>query len=245
MSGLVAEEETVFAGCRVVRLCPLAGSHGTMVWFHGGGWMIELGDDALQWGRDLAVRTGLTVLMPDYPLARAYAYPESNAWCADFWQHCLQTETAPVFLGGDSAGAHLALCSLPAGQPEKAVFIYAVTTLLPVRESGSWAAYRKGWPLSPRLMDYFYDAYCPEKALRAGASPLEQLESIPPTLLITAQEDILADQQNAFAYRFGARQIVYEGAGHIFLSRAEGAAYRARALEDVADFLGECRRCAQ
>lgn len=239
MSQMVTETETQFDGCRVVRLTPSTPTKGTMVWFHGGGWMIELGEDAIQWGRDLAARTGLTILMPDYPLARQYAYPQSNAWCSAFWRHCLQTESAPVYLGGDSAGAHLALCSLPAGQPQKALFIYAVTTLLPVRESGSWAAFRKGWPLSPRLMDYFYDAYCPDHDQRLGASPLEQLETIPPTLLITAADDILADQQNAFAYRFGAQQITYEGAGHIFLSRAEGAAFRARALEDAATFLSD------
>jgi acetyl esterase len=232
----VTETESQFNGCRVVRLTP-ENPVGTMVWFHGGGWMIELGEDALQWGRDLAERTHLTVLMPDYPLARAFAYPKSNAWCVDFWRYCLQHESGPIYLGGDSAGAHLALCSLPGGWPEKALFIYAVTTLLPVRESGSWAAFKKGWPLSPRLMDYFYDAYCPNKEMRMAASPLEQLERIPQTLLITASDDILADQQAAFAYRFGAQQIVYEGAGHIFLSRAEGAAFRARALDDAATFL--------
>jgi acetyl esterase len=232
----VTETEALFNGCRVVRLTPET-PKGTMVWFHGGGWMIELGEDALQWGRDLAARTQLTVLMPDYPLAREHAYPESNAWCVEFWRHCLRTETGPVYLGGDSAGAHLALCSLPGGQPEKALFIYAVTTLLPIRDSGSWAAFKKGWPLSPRLMDYFYDAYCPNVEMRYAASPLEQLEIVPQTLLITAANDILADQQTEFARRFGAKQIVYEGAGHIFLSRAEGAAYRAKALEDTAAFL--------
>lgn len=232
----VTETETLFNGCRVVRLAPL-NPKGMMVWFHGGGWMIELGEDALQWGRDLAARTGLTVLMPDYPLAREFAYPKSNAWCVEFWRHCLQAESGPVYLGGDSAGAHLALCSLPAGMPEKALFIYAVTTLLPIRDSGSWAAFKKGWPLSPRLMDYFYDAYCPDKEARYGASPLEQLSLIPPTLLITAADDILADQQTEFTRRFNAQQLIYEGAGHIFLSRAEGAAFRARALEDAAAFL--------
>lgn len=234
----VTQTETLFAERRIVRLTPDT-SRGTMVWFHGGGWMIELGEDAVQWGRDLAERTGLTVIMPDYPVARAVIYPQLNAWCVDFWQHVLRTETSPIFLGGDSAGAQLALCVLPAGMPKKALFIYAVTTLLPTRDGGSWAAYRKGMPLSPRLMDYFYDAYCPDQTLRYGASPLEQLSFIPPTLLITAKEDILADQQNDFARRFGARQIVYEGAEHIFLSRAEGATFRARALDDAAAFLEE------
>lgn len=233
----MTQDEQMFEGFRVVRLRPQVAGAGVLVWFHGGGWMIELGEDAVAWGRDLAEATGLTVLMPDYPLARAYAYPASNGWCTAFWRHCAQTLPGPLYLGGDSAGAHLALCALPAAWPKRAAFVYPVTTLLPVRDGGSWAAYQKRWPLSPRLMDYFYDAYCPNHAERYGASPLEQLEGIPPTLILTATEDILADQQTDFARRFGADQRLYQGAHHIFLSRPEGAAFRAQALADIRAFL--------
>lgn len=233
----ITTQESSYKGCRIVTLVP-EHSRGTMVWFHGGGWMIELGEDAIAWGRDLAEATQLTIHLPDYPLARDFAYPKSNAWCSDYWRSVCQSTSGKCYLGGDSAGAHLALCSLPAGRPEKALFIYAVTTLLPIRNAGSWAAYQKrGWSLSPRLMDYFYDAYCPNLEDRFGASPLEQLETIPPTLLITASNDILADQQTAFAHRFGAQQIMYEGATHIFLSREDGIAYRERALADAAKWL--------
>ncbi len=233
----VKQTESTFNGCRIVTLTPEQ-SRGTMVWFHGGGWMIELGEDALAWGRDLAEATQLTLHFPDYPLAREYAYPKSNAWCSSYWREVLRQTQGDCYLGGDSAGAHLALCCLPAGFPKKALFVYAVTTLLPIRNMGSWKAFQKReWSLSPRLMDYFYDAYCPNHENRLGASPLEQLEAIPPTLLITAQNDILADQQTAFAQRFQAQQIVYEGATHIFLSREDGLVYRQRALEDAQRWL--------
>lgn len=232
----VSMRERCFEGHRVVTFAPNSPC-GTLVWFHGGGWMIALGEDALRWGHDLAEATGHMVTMPDYPLARAHAYPESNAWCGAFWRRCAREAQGSLVLGGDSAGAHLALCALPAAMPDRALFVYAVTTLLPTRDGGSWAACKKGWPLSPRLMDYFYDAYCPDHALRYGASPLEQLERIPPSLLITAADDILADQQTDFAHRFGARQIVYEGAKHLFLSRPEGVRFRARALRDAAEWL--------
>ncbi|MEG1552092.1 MAG: alpha/beta hydrolase fold domain-containing protein [Kiritimatiellia bacterium] len=215
-------------------------SRGMMVWFHGGGWMIPLGDDALLWGEDLAKATGYDVVLPDYPLARDYAYPLCDQWCCSFWKHLAdeaQVKKQSLILGGDSAGAHLALATLSVALPAKAVFIYAVTTLLPQRETGSWANYQKKWPLSPRLMDYFCDAYCPDHALRLQASPLETLTALPPTLLITATNDILADQQEAFAKKFHATQLRYEGATHIFLSRPEGAKYRTRALRDITDWL--------
>lgn len=229
----MTESESTFQGRRVVTLTPDA-SRGTIVWFHGGGWAIELGEDAIDWGRALAAATGRTVLLPDYPLD---PYPAPNAWCTDFWRHCVHTLPGPLVLAGDSAGAHLALCALPAARPDRALFVYAVTTLLPTRDFGSWRAYEKGWALSPRLMDYFIDRYCPDPAARYGASPLEQLSGLPPTLLITAQDDILADQQTDLARRFGAEQLVYPGARHIFLSRPDGAPFRARALLDIPAWL--------
>lgn len=229
----MTESESTFQGRRVVTLTPDA-PRGAIVWFHGGGWAIELGEDAIAWGRDLAAATGRTVLLPDYPLD---PYPAPNAWCTDFWRHCAHTLPGPLVLAGDSAGAHLALCALPAARPDRALFVYAVTTLLPTRDFGSWRAYEKGWALSPRLMDYFIDRYCPDPAARYGASPLEQLSGLPPTLLITAQDDILADQQTDLARRFGAEQRVYPGARHIFLSRPDGTPFRARALLDIPAWL--------
>lgn len=234
----VSVSESFVNGCRVVCARPES-PRGVLAWFHGGGWAVPLGEDSISWGRDLAAATGLEVRMPDYPLAKKAPFPEINAWCRDYWKNLCETCTnagTPVFMGGDSAGAHLALLSLSAGTPEKAAFIYAVTTLLPERERGSWAAYEKSWTLSPRLMDFFCKGYCPDLAARRELSPLEILEKIPPTLLITAEDDILADQQTAFAQKFGARQIVYRGAKHIFLSREDGAEFRSRALCDLAAF---------
>lgn len=226
--------ETTFQGRRVVTLAPDT-PRGALLWLHGGGWAIPLGDDALAWGRDLAAATGLTLILPDYPTD---PYPAPNAWCADLWRHLAQTLPRPLHLGGDSAGAHLALCALPAAPlPDKAAFVYAVTTLLPTRDAGSWRAHQKGWPLSPRLMDYFIERYCPDPATRLAASPLHQLDRLPPTLLITAQDDILADQQTDLARALGARQITYPAARHIFLSRPEGAPFRQRALRDLAAWL--------
>ena len=56
-------------------------------------------------------------------------------------------------------------------------------------------------------------------------------------ILITAQDDILADQQTDLARRFGAEQLIYPGARHIFLSRPDGAPFRTRALIDIPTWL--------
>lgn len=230
--------ESVFENFRIVEALP-ENPRGVLIWFHGGGWTVPLGADSVSWGADLAAATALTVRMPDYPLAKKSSCDEIDAWCRNYWKHvCRSCEHAgtPIFLGGDSAGAQLALSVLPAGMPEKAAFVYAVTTLLPERERGSWAAYEKSWTLSPRLMDYFFKAYCPDSEKRREHSPLEILSEIPPCLLVTAEDDVLADQQTAFAQKFGAEQVIYPGAKHVFLSRPDGADFRSRALYDIANF---------
>lgn len=237
----VSVSESVFENCRVVAASP-ENPRGVLVWFHGGGWTVPLGEDSIAWGRELAAATDLAVSMPDYPLARKFSCDEIDAWSRAYWkniyENCAGTGT-PLFLGGDSAGAQIALSVLPAGTPEKAAFVYAVTTLVPERERGSWTAYEKSWTLSPRLMEYFYKAYCPDTEKRRAHSPLEVLSEIPPTLLVTAADDVLADQQTAFAKKFSAEQVVYEGAKHVFLSRPDGAEFRSRALRDIAAFFGK------
>lgn len=229
--------EKEFNGCRVVTFAP-QNKRGVLVWFHGGGWIVELGKDALAWGQALAEATGLEVRMPDYPLAHGNVRSrEINAWCRTYWEAAWSRENGDLYLGGDSAGAQLAMLAMGEKLPKKAAFVYAVTTFSPDREHGSWSAYRKDWALSPRLMEYFFKAYCPEESEREDNSPLSRLTAMPPTLLVTAGEDILADQQTALAKRFDLEQKVYTEAKHVFLSRPDGAEYRAQALADISNFL--------
>src|SRR5699024_10732011 len=75
----------------------LAGTDGTIVYFHGGGY--SFGSPQTHWrlGHGLAERTGLRVVLPSYPLAPEQRWPaQLQAALAAVAEH-----PDPLFLAGD------------------------------------------------------------------------------------------------------------------------------------------------
>ena len=94
----------------ITRVFPKQGlrSGGALIFLHGGAYLFPLVDG--QWGivEGLIDRTGLPVIIPDYPLAPNHAATEAF----DFVQPIIdeaQAEFGRVILFGDSAGGGLAL----------------------------------------------------------------------------------------------------------------------------------------
>lgn len=94
----------------VTRVFPRQGlrSGGALMFLHGGAYLFPLVDG--QWGivEGLIDRTGLPVIIPDYPLAPQHSATEAF----DFVQPIIdqaQAEFGRVIVFGDSAGADLAL----------------------------------------------------------------------------------------------------------------------------------------
>lgn len=81
------------------------GEGGTIVYLHGGGYAFGSPQTHARIGHALAEATGLTVIVPAYPLA-----PEDR-WPAQLEAALTTIEDAPapLVLAGDSAGGHLAL----------------------------------------------------------------------------------------------------------------------------------------
>lgn len=81
------------------------GEGGTIVYLHGGGYAFGSPQTHARIGHTLAELTGLSVVLPAYPLAPEHTWPSQlEAALAAFAQ-----AAAPVVLAGDSAGGHLAL----------------------------------------------------------------------------------------------------------------------------------------
>jgi acetyl esterase len=77
-------------------------------------------------------------------------------------------------------------------------------------------------------MQWFWDAYLPDAAMRAEvtASPLqaslEQLRGLPPTLVITDEADVLRDEGEAYGRKLrqagvDVTSVRYEGVFHDFM----------------------------
>jgi len=136
--GVRTRQETVTArsGELAVRIYTPAGrpARGTVVNFHGGGWV--LGDlDGNDWTcSNIAARVGTRVVSVDYRLAPAHRFPAGVQDCYDALQWAAR-DGGPLAVMGDSAGGNLAavmaqLCRDTDG-PELAhqVLIYPATDL--------------------------------------------------------------------------------------------------------------------
>ena len=82
-----------------------AGEGGTIVYFHGGGYAFGSPHTHARIGHALFEATGLSVVLPSYPLAPEHPWPAQR----DAAVSAFEAAAGPVVLAGDSAGGHLAL----------------------------------------------------------------------------------------------------------------------------------------
>jgi acetyl esterase len=219
---VAAEELVVDLGERTLRArsyrpATVDPQAGTVVWFHGGGFVIGSLDTHDAICRDLAAASAWPVLAIDYRLAPEHPYPAAHddAEAALRWlaAHAAQLDLDPdrVVLAGDSAGANLAIATARRlrDQPEPglrvvlAALVYPVADVADPASHPSYVANGEGYLLTAETMTFFVDSYLPDVAHRFGAdaSPLraDDLAGLPPTLVVTAEYDPLRDEGEALA----------------------------------------------
>jgi acetyl esterase len=193
------------------------GARGTIVWLHGGGWVLDGLDltDALC--RMLAESSGASVVNVDYRVAPEHPFPTPLDDCFDALRWVaggLGASEQPLVIGGDSAGGNLtAACALRArdrGGPALAaqILVYPV-----VDHDMSTPSYLEHGAdetllLEQRGMRWFWDQYVADVAMRDDpeASPLRasDLSGLPPAIVVIAEYDPLRDEGLAYAGRMQA-----------------------------------------
>lgn len=187
----------------------------TLVFFHGGGWVVGDRDTHDVLCRLLCVQAGCAVYSVDYRLAPEHRFPAAfDDACAAVTSLAaraaeLGIDVTRLAVGGDSAGgnlaaaAALALRDAPSLRLAAQVLAYPVTDLC--AQGGSYEACATGYVLSAADMAYFRDHYIADPADHADwrASPLHasSLAGLPPTLLLTAGYDPLHDEGRRYADR--------------------------------------------
>lgn len=201
----------------------LSGELPLIVYFHGGGWVLGDLDTHSPFCEALCHRSGSTVVAVDYRLAPEHPYPAAHDDClaATRWiaahAEAFDSTNGTLVLAGDSAGANLATAACLELDPDVRRSIAGQILIYPVvahYESG-WSSYRKktsGLKLTGKMMAWFWDTY---QAGNGGentshrpperATPLnsDQLGSLPPTLIVTAEHDPLRDEGIAYARKLG------------------------------------------
>lgn len=257
-SRAMADVPTRAGSIPALLLQPDGAAIGLIVYLHGGGWVIGAIADYEVLARQLVVETGCAVLVPAYRLAPEHPFPAALEDCEDtlLWASRelsrLAGPAAALVVAGDSAGGNLAtVCAATlqgridlAGQ----VLIYPATDTDPDRDS--YKEYGKGdVPLSRTDMLWFYRHYAPPDLWRdPRVAPLRapSLRNQPPTLLITAENDVLRDEGEAYAQRLREANVPitvrrYAGMTHGFIRFHDLVDVAGQAVHELSrDVIGFC-----
>ena len=196
---------------RIIR--PAASARGVLCHVHGGGWAFgsAAGQDAYH--RATANRTGLIVASVDYRLTPEHPLPAAIDDVEDALAWVLDSGLAsgPVLLGGESAGAHLALSALlwlrardMTHRIEALDLNYGIYDLSLTPSCRAWGS--RNLVLSGNQMAWFVDmatpGLSPEARRARELSPLyADLAGLPPLRLAIGTLDPLLDDSLFLAAR--------------------------------------------
>jgi acetyl esterase len=195
-----------------------------LVYFHGGGWVIGDLDTHDSLCRHLANAARCAVVSVDYRLAPEHKFPAAvqDCYAATSWvieaAGSLGIDSERVAVGGDSAGGNLAavvsLMARDLGAPKicyQALLYLAVDCAMTHLSHDRFA---EGFLLTRATMRWFYDHYLrgPSDVEDWRASPLRavDLSGLPPALVLTAGNDVLCDEGEAYARRLREHGVAVE-----------------------------------
>ncbi len=225
-----------------VRTYVPSGARGTVVWSHGGGWVVGTLDTYDATCRALARAAGATVVAVDYDLAPGARHPRQAQQVGAVLD---ALPDGPVALAGDSAGGHLSvLAATAAGRPLAALaLVYPVVR--PHLDTPSAREHATGKALTTAGMRWYWSHYAGDAGGPAdpGLDLLARdLAGLPPTLVLTAGHDPLRDEGLALADALEAAGVPvarssYDGQVHGFFRLGAVIAQAAPARQEVGAFL--------
>jgi len=157
-------------------------------------------------------------LSVDSRLATETQFPGAvlDAYAATRWASAqaglLNIDPERIAVGGDSAGGNLAAVVSQMAQDSKDFKVALQVLIYPMTDqSRAYPSYErnaKGYMLTTAALHWFMDNYIPDPEDRKSpqASPMlrENLQGLPPALVISAEFDPLVDENQAYAERLKA-----------------------------------------
>jgi len=221
-----------------------------LIYAHGGGFMqgsLSSWDAAL---RELVRQSGVAALSVDYRLAPEHRFPVAFEEMVAMIRLAAREGTdlgidpARLAVGGDSAGANLALAAAAAlrnageGALGFTLLIYGCYST--DTESPSWQRFGRGSGLSQTQMRWIWETYLerPEQQSDWRAAPiLADPAGLPPAHLIVGNLDPLLDDSHRLAARLKEAGVaceltVYDGINHGFIRYGRLIAAARRAIGD-------------
>jgi acetyl esterase len=224
-----------------VRIVKPAGSSGVLpviVYMHGGGWILGNAATHDRLVRELAVGARAALLFVEYPNAPEAHYPVAieQGYATAQWviRHGEEKglDAGRMAVAGESVGGNMAAAlTLMAKQRGDVTFVqtsmyYPVTDA--AMDTASYEEFAEGHYLTRKAMEWFWDAYTtdPDQRAEITASPnrasIEELEGLPPALLLVDEVDPLRDEGEAYAAKLRTAGVAvttvrYDGVIHDFM----------------------------
>ena len=225
---------------------------GTILYFHGGSFVLGSPETGMVNTAHLVLRTGLPAISLDYRLAPEHPFPAAIEDCVAAYRSLLDagTDPASIVFAGDSAGGGLAvttsLAARDAGLPMPAALL-AFSPGFDHTRTGASVTTKEG------IDPYFTSealAYTGEMYL-AGQDPAQpllapavhaDLTGLPPILLQVGTNELLLDDAVRFAARATEAEVdvildITAGVPHVFQAFAGGLDEADQALDRAALFL--------
>jgi acetyl esterase/lipase len=196
---------TETAGGVPVRIFEPPDPQGAYLHIHGGGWVLSSADmqDELLW--ELAQESRLTVVSVDYRLAPEHPFPAGADDCETAALWFLDRYEGRLTIGGDSAGAHLAVLTLLRLRDRHGIsprtlaaanLVFGAFDLTGTPSRLLWGD--RNLVLSGPNMDWFAECFLPGMTDRERRSPevsplFADLHDLPPALLSCGTLDPLLD----------------------------------------------------
>ncbi|AEQ52318.1 alpha/beta hydrolase fold domain-containing protein [Pelagibacterium halotolerans] len=238
---------------------PAPGPLPALIYLHGGGWTFFSLDTHDRLMREYAARAGIAVIGLEYPLAPETKFPNQLTLLADLVRLLANRgedwgiDPSRLAIGGDSAGANLALAT--ALTLRESDYGDALCGLLlnygafdARMDSESHRLFGDGrYLLGAQEMEVLWSNYTRDPSQRTDpfVSPiLADLKGLPPSFMTIADLDILRDENLTLKSALEAANVpvsggLYPGSIHAFLEAVSVSALADKALDDGAAWLRE------
>jgi acetyl esterase len=223
---------------RIVKPVGAGSMLPVVLYMHGGGWILGNAGTHDRLVRELAVGARAAVAFVEYQPSPEARYPvaiEQGYATAQWITHhgaSHDLDASRMAVAGESVGGNMtAALALMAKERGDVTFVqqsmyYPVTDA--AMDTASYEQFATGYYLSRASMEWFWDAYAPDKAQRSRitASPnqasIEQVRGLPPALLLVDEADVLRDEGEAYAAKLRqagvpVTTVRYDGTVHDFM----------------------------
>jgi acetyl esterase/lipase len=221
----------------IVRPIGAKGQLPVFMFIHGGGWILGDFPTHERFVRDLVAETGFAAVFVNYTPSPEAHYPvaineiyAATKWVAEHGAE-INVDGRRLAVVGNSVGGNMAAVTALMAKEKGGPTIKSQVLFWPVTdanfEDASYDQFEQGYFLTRPMMKWFWDAYTADPIQRQDihVSPLlatpDQLRGLPPTLIVTAEKDVLRDEGEAYGRKLDADGVTvvttrYNGMIHDF-----------------------------